>query len=162
MMNKEEIIQQLNLVEHIEGGYFAEIYRSHEQIATPRDGNLRNLCTSIYYLLTADRPIDYLHKNKSDIIHYFHGGDPITYIVIYPEGEVKTQKLGFNLKAGEKPQLLVEGGCWKTAFLEKGEYGLLGEAVAPGFDYRDLEIADESILTKFPHLASKIKNYLHA
>lgn len=159
-LTKTAIIQQLQLVEHMEGGYFVESYRSPESLSTQRSGNLRNLCTSIYYLLTDDRPIDYLHKNQSDIIHYFHGGSPITYLIIHPEGRLETAKLGFNLSAGEQPQLLVSGNCWKAAFLPSGEYGLLGEAVAPGFDYRDLEIASPSILTQFPHLAAQIEPYL--
>lgn len=46
-MTKEEIIASLNLVKHIEGGYFAETYRAVEQISTERSGNLRNMCTSI-------------------------------------------------------------------------------------------------------------------
>jgi len=159
-MNKEEIITSLNLVKHIEGGHFAEIYRAEAEISTQRTGNLRNMCTSIYYLLTSDRPIDYLHRNKSDIIHYFHMGSAITYLIIYPDGKLEKVKLGNNLQQGEQLQLIVKGGCWKAAYLESGDYGLLGEAVAPGFDYQDMEIADERLLEEFPHLASQIKNYL--
>jgi hypothetical protein len=159
-MTKEEIIARLNLVEHREGGYFAETYRAELEIPTERSGNLRNMCTSIYYLLTSDRPFEHFHKNQSDIIHYFHTGSPITYLIIHPEGILERVKLGNNLADGEQLQLLVKGGCWKAAFLATGEYGLLGEAVAPGFDYRDMEIADESLLEKFPHLASEIKDYL--
>jgi predicted cupin superfamily sugar epimerase len=159
-MTKEEIIASLNLVKHIEGGYFAEIYRAQEQVPTERSGNLRNMCTSIYYMLTRERPIDHLHKNQSDIIHYFHTGSAITYLIIDPQGRLEKVKLGSNLAAGEQLQLLVKGGCWKAAFLETGDYGLIGEAVAPGFDYRDMEIGDENLLTQYPHLAFEIKNYL--
>ncbi len=159
-MTKEEIIASLNLVEHIEGGYFAETYRAPEQIPTERNGNLRNMCTSIYYMLTSERPVDYFHKNQSDIMHYFHMGSAITYLIIDPQGRLEKVKLGTNLAAGEQLQLLVKGGCWKAAFLETGDYGLIGEAVAPGFDYRDMEIGNQSLLRQYPHLAPEIKNYL--
>ncbi|TVQ47897.1 MAG: cupin domain-containing protein [Gloeocapsa sp. DLM2.Bin57] len=160
-MTKEEIIASLNLVKHIEGGYFAETYRAVEQIPTERSGNLRNMCTSIYYLLTRDQPVNHFQKNRSDIIHYFHTGAAITYLIIDPEGRLEKVKLGSNLAAGEQLQLLVKAGCWKAGFLETGDYGLIGEAVAPGFDYRDMEIADQSLLTQYPHLAPEIKDYLN-
>lgn len=160
-MNKYDLIKQLSLVEHIEGGYFAETYRSKDIVSTNREGQERNGLTSIYYLLTEDRAIDHLHKNKSDIIHYFHAGSPITYLILYPEGNLEKIKLGFDLSKGEVPQLLVPGGCWKAAVLEQGEFGLLGEAVAPGFDYRDMEIAQADYFrAQFPHLWAELSPYI--
>jgi predicted cupin superfamily sugar epimerase len=94
-------------------------------------------------------------------MHYFHLGSPITYLILTPEGELTKVKLGVNIKCGETPQLLVPGGCWKAAFLEAGEFGLLGEAVAPGFDYRDMEIAKpEEFRDRFPNLWSELKPYV--
>ncbi|MDB9313803.1 cupin domain-containing protein [Spirulina sp. CS-785/01] len=159
-MNKTEIIQKLNLTQHIEGGYFAETHRSLQEMRTQRDGEKRSVLTSIFYLLTDDSPIDYFHKNKSDIVHYFHTGWSITYLILHPNGRLEKQKLGSNLAAGEVLQLVVKGGCWKTAILEEGEYGLLGESVSPGFDFRDMQIADESLLYEFPHLQAEIKPYI--
>jgi hypothetical protein len=160
-MNKEDLIEHLSLVEHIEGGYFYETHRSQHTINTDREGNERATLTSIYYLLTQDRSIDYFHRNRSNIMHYFHLGSPITYLILTPEGELTKVKLGVNIKCGETPQLLVPGGCWKAAFLEAGEFGLLGEAVAPGFDYRDMEIAKpEEFRDRFPNLWSELKPYV--
>ncbi|MDJ0687307.1 MAG: cupin domain-containing protein [Xenococcaceae cyanobacterium MO_188.B32] len=53
-MNKHDLIEQLSLVEHIEGGYFSETHRSQHIISSDREGNERNIFTSIYYLLTID------------------------------------------------------------------------------------------------------------
>ena len=69
-MNKREIIEQLSLVEHVEGGYFSETYRSADVMGTNREGSERAVMTSIYYLLTNDRPIDHLHQNQSDIMRF--------------------------------------------------------------------------------------------
>lgn len=160
MMTKEEIIQKLNLVEHIEGGYFSETYRSQQKIALDRVGTQRNVMTSIFYLLTTDRPTNFFHKNLSDMVHYFHVGSPLTYMIIHPDGKFEKIKLGMDLDAGEVPQLIVKGGCWKAATLLSGEYGLLGEAVAPGFEYRDMQIADASLLDDFPHLKEEIQDYI--
>ena len=162
-MNKEQIIAQLSLVEHVEGGYFSETYRSSEEMSTPREGSDRALLTSIYYLLTDDRPIDHLHQNKSDIMHYFQAGSPITYILIDTDKKLSKVKLGLNLEQGEVPQLLVPKGYWKAAVLESGEYGLLGEAVAPGFDYRDMTIAKANeIQAQFPTLWDELAPYVRA
>ena len=81
-MNKEEIIQRLGLIEHVEGGYFAETYRSDIDIDTDRAEKKRSILTSIYYMLTSDRPIDHFHCNQSDILHYFQAGSAITYLTL--------------------------------------------------------------------------------
>lgn len=160
-MNKHDWIEKLSLVEHIEGGYFSESYRATETMATDREGSARSVMTSIYYLLTDDRPIDHLHKNKSDIMHYFQAGSPITYLLVDLEGHLSKVKLGLDVSQGEVPQLLVPGGHWKAAVLEAGEYGLLGEAVAPGFDFRDMAIAQANkIRTQFPALWNELVPYV--
>lgn len=160
-MNKHDLIQQLSLVEHIEGGYFTETHRSDELISSEREGNQRNLFTSIYYLLTDDRPINHFNKNKSDIMHYFQAGSAITFLLLDPEGKLTKVKLGLNFSQGETAQLLVPGGYWKAAVLETGEFGLIGEAVAPGFDYRDMEIAQASYFQEqFTDLWSELAPYV--
>lgn len=160
-MNKQALIEALSLVEHVEGGYFSETYRATEEMPTPREGSSRSVMTSIYYLLTDDRPVDHLHQNKSDIMHYFQAGAAITYILVDLEGRLSKVKLGMNIAEGEVPQLLVPQGYWKAAVLETGEYGLLGEAVAPGFDYRDMTIAKaDEIRTQFSNIWEELAPYI--
>lgn len=161
-MNKNDLIQQLSLVEHIEGGYFTETHRSEENLSTNRAGQDRSLLTSIYYLLTDDRPIDRFHCNQSDIMHYFHCGSAITYLILEPSGKLNKVKLGLNFDRGEVAQLLVPGGFWKAAVLEEGEFGLIGEAVTPGFDYRDMEIGTAIYFqASFPDLWTELAPYVH-
>lgn len=162
-MNKQDLIEQLSLVEHVEGGYFSETHRASEDMETSREGKVRSVMTSIYYLLTDDRPIDHLHQNKSDIMHYFQAGSPITYILVDLEKRLSKVKLGLAIDQGEVPQLLVPQGYWKAAVLETGEYGLLGEAVAPGFDYRDMTIAKaDEIRLLFPKLWNDLVPFVRA
>ena len=160
-MNKHDLIKQLSLIEHTEGGYFAETYRSVPTLPTNRTGSDRNLLTSIYYLLTDNSPINHLNKNQSDIMHYFQAGSAITYLLVSPEGELTKTVLGLNFERGEVAQLLVPGGYWKAAVLESGEFCLLGESVAPGFDYRDMEIArSDFIQASFPELWNELAPYI--
>ncbi len=160
-MNKQDLIQNLNLQEHPEGGYYSETYRSPTIVDTDREGKQRPAMTSIYYLLTDDRPIDHFHINKSDIMHYFHAGSPVTYLVVDSSGNLEKFKLGLDVANGERPQILVPAGYWKAAVLEEGEFGLLGEAVAPGFEFRDMEIAEaETFKQKFPNLWEQLAPYV--
>lgn len=76
-MNKYDLIQQLSLSEHTEGGYFVTSYHSAKTLPTNREGSDRSLLTLIYQLLTDDRPIDHLHRNQSDTIQYYHKNNHI-------------------------------------------------------------------------------------
>jgi len=136
-MKKHEIIQLLGLKQHVEGGYFRRTYQSPS-----------NKMSSIYYMLTDDSPIGFLHKNKSDIIHYHHAGSALRYILLFPDGRLEDKILGANLAEGHLLQLTVNGGCWKATQLLDGEYGLISEAVSPGFEYSDMQIADEELIKK--------------
>lgn len=159
-MNKDSIIECLQLQPHpLEGGFFSRTYESELRINI--DGQPRLMATSIYYLLTDDSPIGYMHRNKSDIVHYFHCGSAIKYTVVTPEGEVSTAVLGNNLERGERPQLTVRGYCWKIAELQGGEFGLLSEAVVPGFEYSDNDIATRGQIAQlFPQHIEVFKKYI--
>lgn len=141
-MTKDDYISWLNLDLHpLEGGYFKRTYESDSSIG---NGNMkRSLLTSIYYMLTEDNPIGYLHRNKSDILHFYHAGSPIKYFIISPSGELDEKILGPDVSQGQVPQLLVRSGDWKASELCGGEFGLLSEAVSPGFEYADNELAKQ-------------------
>jgi predicted cupin superfamily sugar epimerase len=160
-MNKQQIIKKLSLEPHIEGGYFSRTYSSDLKADLPSNSKPRCLLSSIFYMLTDDSPIGHLHKNKSDIIHYFHGGSPLTYLIIDPDGNLDKKVLGLDLDAGQQLQLVVRGGFWKATVLETGEFGLISEAVSPGFEYEDMELAKPEIIkNQFPHLWDRIAKYV--
>ncbi len=150
-IKKADLIKQLKLEPHpTEGGYFRRTYASGTTIQRD-DQSHRRLLTCIYYLLTDDSPQGCLHRNKSDIIHFHHTGLSIKYTVISDQGNLQEHLLGPNFSQGEQPQLLVRGGDWKQSqlcFNQEDQhhsdpywYGLISEAVAPGFEYEDNEIA---------------------
>ena len=160
-MNKRQLIEKLSLESHIEGGYFSRTYSSGLKIPVPSSSKPRCLLSSIFYMLTDDSPIGYLHKNKSDIIHYFHGGSPLSYLILHPDGNLETRILGTDLDKGQQLQLIVCGGCWKATELVSGEFGLISEAVSPGFDYEDMELAEQkSIKSQFPQCWDRIAKFV--
>lgn len=159
-MNKNELIQALGLAPHPkEGGYFKRTYTSGSFVE--HTAGQRPLMSSIYYLLTEDHPIGYLHKNTSDIVHCYHLGSPIRYLIISAEGNLTERILGPDVLNGHSPQLLVRGGEWKAAQLCGGEYGLISEAVSPGFDYADNTLASLSEMRGlFPALSGQVEAFI--
>ncbi len=140
-MDAAQLIAQLQLQAHPEGGYFRRSYTADQQLSGD-DSLRRPLMSSIFYLLTADSPIGHLHRNRSDILHFWQGGAPLHYTLLLPNGDIKEVVMGPDLAAGQQLQLLVPGDWWKASQLRSGDYGLISEAVCPGFDYRDHAFAD--------------------
>ncbi len=160
-MKKEQLIEQLKLEPHIEGGYFRRTYGSQIKINVAEGTNSRKIASSIYYMLTDLSPIGRLHKNTSDILHFYHGGAPICYYVIHPDGKLQQTILGTDIENGQKLQLLVEGGCWKASELQDGEFGLISEVVVPGFEYQDMEMANaKQIKAMYPDLWGTLSKFI--
>lgn len=165
----QQLVQHLGLIAHPEGGYFRETFRSGappmaSEGQTDLRGNAlpayaekvpRNLLTSIYWMPTADSPIGWLCCNRAAHVHYYHAGASLTYHLVSPQGELTVERLGANVLAGEVLQLSVPGGYWKAA-----EYCLLGEAVAPGFDFEDFQfVSEEQLRTRSSDL-SKLRRFI--
>jgi|SRR5579862_4225850 len=142
MVTAEEIIQLLGLKPHPrEGGFFAETYRSRENIPgnvlPTRYGEARAFGTSIYYLLKAGT-FSAMHRLQSDEIFHFYLGDPVEMLQLPPDGTGRIMKLGPDLVTGERPQIVVSQNVWQGSRLAPGgKFALLGCTVAPGFDYAD-------------------------
>lgn len=134
---------------HIEGGYYKRTYQASNKLLVNDHQQERFALTSIYYMLTYDSPIGHWHKNKSDILHFYHSGSALTYWILTEEGCLKKYTLGADIVQGQQLQLLVPGGCWKATQLESGEYGLLSEVVTPGFEFEDMVLATNNDIKPF-------------
>ena len=100
------------------------------------------------------------HLNRSDILHFFHLGAPVTYYLIHPDGRLEKIVLGPDVQKGHRLQLAVKGGTWKASHLEEGEFGLISEAVSPGFAYDDMSLGRrDALLAQFPHHADLIRRF---
>mmetsp|Transcript_4634 Transcript_4634/g.8786 ORF Transcript_4634/g.8786 Transcript_4634/m.8786 type:complete len:333 (+) Transcript_4634:62-1060(+) len=160
LMNPSVLVESLKLIPHPEGGYFRETYRSGAPpmasqgasdkrgtlVQTNRPGSERNIMTSIYWLLNQDSPVGWWCSNASDHIHYYHGGAGITYMVVHPDGRFERQRCGPDVANGDVLQFEVKGGCLKCCTIGDAEFTLIGEAVAPGFDFRDFTWVTEEAL----------------
>ena len=145
-----QLIELLQLEAHVEGGYYRRTFDAGHRPAIDTGDGERLLMSSIYYCLTEQSPVGHFHLNKSDIVHFFQLGDAVNYYLIYPDGRIDTHTMGPYLDAGQALQLTVPGGVWKASRLSGGGshgYGLVSEAVSPGFDYEDMTLGDRRLLT---------------
>ena len=128
MSEADDLIRQLGLQPHPEGGYFRETFR---------DGNTgRAHSTAIYFLLKQGQASRWHRVDAAEVWHYYRGA-PL---------ELKIGKtlvrLGPGIAAGEMPQAVVPPGAWQAA-RSLGDYTLVGCTVAPGFEFSKFEMAPE-------------------
>ncbi|MGI5835524.1 MAG: cupin domain-containing protein [Chloroflexota bacterium] len=166
-MDAKEIIEALRLKPHPrEGGYFVESYRSEERInggtLMGRYSGSRSVSTAIYYLLTPDS-FSEMHRLQSDEVFHFYLGDPVEMLQLWPDGKGIVVKLGTDISAGMRPQVVVPRGVWQGARLAPGgQYALLGTTVAPGFEYVDYESGlREELLRLYPDFTELICTLTH-
>ncbi|MDD5217438.1 MAG: cupin domain-containing protein [Candidatus Omnitrophica bacterium] len=157
-------IKKLKLAKHPEGGYFREVYRSDE--IYPRRGlpkrfpGSRAMSTSIYYLLKAGE-FSSFHRLRSDEIWHFYAGSALTLSVISPRGALTTLKLGPHPDRGEAFQAMVPAGHWFAAQAKPpASYSLVGCTLAPGFDFKDFDLADCKRLKRvYPQYQGLIESF---
>lgn len=148
-------IEQLQLTRHPEGGWFRETYRAAETIPEAglptRFQGERAFATAIHFLLERD-DFSALHRLKSDEMWHFYGGAPLTVHLITPDGQYRPFRLGRDPGKGERFQAVAPAGCWFGAEVaDSGEFALVGCTVAPGFDFGDFEMGNQSDLAElFP------------
>jgi uncharacterized protein len=127
------IIAQLELKPHPEGGYFRETFRDLRL-----DANGRSVSTAIYFLLARGERSHWHRIDAVEIWHYY-AGSPLTLQIADSDG-TRIIILGPDLAAGETPQAIVPAHAWQAAE-SCGDWTLVGCTVAPGFDFAKFELA---------------------
>jgi uncharacterized protein len=128
-----ELIQVLQL--HAlpgESGYLGLIGQSAQTMRI--DGRSLAIQSQVYYMLTHDRPVNYLHWLAPDDTHILIEGGPVDYFIFHPDGSAEKLTLGRDVAAGQRPVVAVPGGCWKALRLHDGaSYALMANALSPEF-----------------------------
>ena len=127
----DEIIRELHLkLLPRESGYLGLIGSSVQ--TTQVAGHPVAIQSQVYYMLTSDRPMNYLHWLAPDDTHILIEGGPVDYFIFHPDGQVEMITLGLDLAGGERPVIAVPGGCWKALRLHEGAtYALMANALSP-------------------------------
>ena len=137
-----ELIRELGLAPHPEGGFFREIFRS-AVLVEPCDGrSRRSALTAIFYLLARGQ-VSRWHSVRSDEVWHLYEGGPLELLIASPDARsIESARLGPVGKQAT-PTRTVAAGCWQAA-RPLGDYALAGCTVAPGFEYGDFHmLADD-------------------
>lgn len=151
----EQIIKNLKLLPHPEGGYYKEMYRAEQKINLD-NGKSRNVSTAIFYLLENEDKSRF-HRIASDELWFFHQGNPLEILSIQNGKLIKTV-LGNNFEVGEVLQAVIPAHTWFASRVKNSKgYALVSCTVAPGFDFADFELADrDKLINEFPDLITYI------
>ena len=128
MNDPDRIIEKLKMIEHREGGFFSESFRD-------KDNNI----SLIYYLLKKDQKSHWHRLTKNEILHFYEG-HPLNVHISKDSKTSYTKILGRDIFNDENNHLVVSAGSW-FSMTSSGSYSLIGCTVAPGFDYKDFELA---------------------
>jgi predicted cupin superfamily sugar epimerase len=144
-MTADEVKKLLGLAPHPrEGGWYVRTYESGERVAAEAfaDGRYagpRWTGTAIYYLLEPGT-FSEMHRLRSDEVFHFYAGDAVEMLQLMEGGEGQVERIGSDLQAGERPQVVVGRGVWQGSRLAAGgRWALLGCTVSPGFEFEDYE-----------------------
>ncbi|MEO8388841.1 MAG: cupin domain-containing protein [Polaromonas sp.] len=169
----QQLIEQLKLEPHPEGGWYREVFRSACTVI-PQDGRpARNALTSIYFLLEAGNHSRW-HRVLSDEVWIHLEGAPLTlWTAEIPSKQLHQAWLSpvarpdaphTGSQCGE-PQQVVRAGLWQAAQPDPDDthaFTLVACAVAPGFDFLDFQLMrPDSVEARWmaaehPHLAPPI------
>lgn len=129
----EAIISLLGLAPHPEGGFYRETFRD----GTAHAG--RGHSTAIYFLLRSGE-VSRWHKVDAAEVWHWYAGSALRLSVVGTDKRATDHRLGADLIAGERPQVIVPAGHWQQARSE-GDWTLVGCTVAPGFAFSGFVMA---------------------
>ncbi len=133
-MTADQIIKQLNLAPHPEGGHYRQTW-----IAESDDG-ARPAGTAIYFLLKAGETSHWHRVDAAEIWHYYAGAPLILSLAETDQGPATDHVLGPDLATGQFPQLIVPRDHWQAA-RSTGDWTLVGCTVSPAFQFEGFELA---------------------
>ncbi|MBB3644932.1 hypothetical protein FHX14_001095 [Rhizobium sp. BK619] len=132
-MSPEDIIRELVMQPHPEGGWYAETFRDTA-------GGERGHSTAIYYLLTKGQRSHWHRVHDAVEVWHYYAGAPLSLHRSEDGTASETLTLGTNLSAGERPQAIVPANWWQAAE-SLGDFTLVGCTVSPGFEFSSFEMA---------------------
>ena len=154
-----QLIETLGLVPHPERGFYSETYRATGRVVSASHTGDRLASTAIYFLVIDDERTTSLHRLKSDEIFHLYEGGPLDILQLRADGGVVIARLGLDIPAGERPQVVVPAGTWfGTELVAGASHCLVGCTVAPGFELADFDLVQGPELEAlYPDAADRIR-----
>lgn len=137
MASAKDLIAQLDLVKHPEGGWYRETWRG------PAGPGERASATAILFLLESGQK-SHWHTVDAAEIWLWHAGNTILLSTSDPDQpQVEQVRLGPDIAAGEQVQFVIESGDWQAAEPMAGphDFALVSCIVSPGFEFDGFKLA---------------------
>ena len=157
----QELIRDLRLQPHPEGGRFAEAFRSPRLVRAAGDARDRAAVTTIYFLL-AEGEASRWHRLDADEIWHFYEGAPVELFHLDAAAQILTRTRVGPVAAGAAPVRVVPAGSWMAA-RPLGRFALVGCTVGPGFEpegfvlmMKDAPEVAVDVARRFPEVADLI------
>jgi len=134
-MKANQVIDDLKLAPHPEGGWYREVYRSADRVQ--RGGQSRSATTAIYYLLERQQ-LSRWHVVDADEIWHFYAGAPLELLAYDPASRQLTRHVLSTPGGDATPIGVIPAGVWQAARSlgeRSGDYSLVGCTVSPGFEF---------------------------
>lgn len=129
------LISALGMQPHPEGGHYVETWRD-----APADGS-RGAGSAILFLLRR-REVSRWHRIDAAEAWHHYGGAPLELAISSDGRAVDRLRLGDDVLAGDRPQIVIPAGAWQSA-RSLGEWTLVGCTVAPAFSFEAFELAPD-------------------
>lgn len=130
-MTAEEIITQLGLQPHPEGGHYRQTW------VAENDGRPSGTC--IYFLLKRGERSHWHHVDATEIWLY-HAGAPLVLSISETDTGPATEHLLTPDLTEGAPQIIVPETHWQSA-RSTGDYTLVSCTVSPGFQFEGFTLA---------------------
>lgn len=130
-MTAEDIIAELDLSPHPEGGWYRQTW------VAENEGRPTGTC--IYFLLAAGQR-SHWHKVDATEIWLYHAGAPLILSLAATEAGPKRDHLLTPDLAEGRPQIIVPENHWQAA-RSTGDWTLVSCTVSPGFRFDGFTLA---------------------
>ena len=136
----QDLIEDLGLQPHPEGGHYREVFRSTRSVTVEgAPHRRRSAITTIYFLLAAGECSRW-HRVAADEVWHWYEGEPLELVWALQEDPPRVSRVRLGPLAGaSRPLAVVPAGCWQAA-RPLGSYALVGCSVGPGFAFEDFEL----------------------
>jgi len=131
----QQLIDDLRLEPHPEGGFYREIFRSEGRVWPSDVRPVRSALTTIYFLLPSGTCSRW-HRVASDEVWHLYEGGPLELLLVAPDMTAAESCVLQAASAHGGPVRTVPAGWWQAA-RPLSDYSLVGCTVAPGFEFDD-------------------------
>lgn len=150
-----ELIVQLGLEAHPEGGYFRRIHASEVEVVPGDERGTRSALSIIYYLLVEGTYSRWHRVDSDEVWHYVEGACLELFLASPQGGKIDSCTLG-PIDAASTSLHVIPARWWQAA-QPVGPYTLFSCTVGPGFAYEDFVLLSDLPEGQRPHfLDSKL------